>query len=117
MVSIGPRLRALREAAGMTQDDVSAASGMAVPNISRMESGTVDFRLSSLTRILDAMDLDIAFVPRDAPTSIRTVARRAEEGRARLDAVGLTPSNPGERLATRRRAGSDVSVEDRLTDG
>jgi transcriptional regulator with XRE-family HTH domain len=49
-------LRAARKAALMTQEDVAHKARMQVAVYSRIERGEVDPRLSSLTRIANAID-------------------------------------------------------------
>ena len=113
-VNLIERLRVEREAAGMTQASVSARSGIAVTNLSAIESGKIDVRLSTLTRLLDALDLKVQFVARTTPMTLEAVVVRAERGRVRLAAAGLSPSDPQERLAAKERRGIDVSVEREL---
>lgn len=110
------RLRVAREARGLTQRDVSRATGIAVPNLSTIESGEVDIRLSTLERILDALQLDVQLVPRGRRISLDQVIERAQQGRARLVAAGIAPSDPMQRLDAKERRGIDVSVERALLD-
>ena len=51
----GENLRAQREKLRLTQEDVSAASGLHVTAISRVESGVRDPRLSTVLRLADAL--------------------------------------------------------------
>lgn len=115
-MNIISRLRVAREEAGMTQADVSRASGIAVPNLSKIESGRVDIRLSTLNRVLDALELEIQFVPRRISVSLDGVADRSQQGREGLAEVGLTASCPQERLDAKRRQGRDVAVEQAILD-
>ena len=108
------QLRVAREAAGITQASVSARSGIAVTNLSTIEAGKVDVRLSTLKRLLDALDLEVQLVPRDTPMTLESAVVQSERGRARLAAAGLSPSNPHERLNAKERQGIDVSVEREL---
>ena len=113
-VKLASRLRLAREATGLTQSAVSQASGIAVPNLSKIESGKVDLRLSTLERLLDALGLDIQLVPRTTRVSIDGVVASSERGRARLVAAGLAASSPQERLDARQRRGIDITVEQTL---
>lgn len=113
-MSLPTRLRATREALGLTQEAVSRISGIAAPNLSKIENGGSDFRISTLMRILDAMNLDIEFVPRDAPISLQDVLAQSERGRERLDSAGIARSDPQARLNAKRARGLDVSVEQSL---
>lgn len=113
-MSLPARLRATREAIGLTQEAVSRISGIAAPNLSKIENGGSDIQISTLMRILDAMNLDIEFVPRDAPISLQDVLAQSERGRERLDSIGIAPSDPQARLNAKRARGLDVSVEQSL---
>ena len=113
-MSLPARLRATREALGLTQEAVSRSSGIAAPNLSKIESGRSDIQISTLMRILDAMNMDIEFVPRDAPISLRAVVAQSERGRERLNSAGIVQSDPQMRLDAKRARGVDVSVEQSL---
>ncbi|WKZ81766.1 MAG: helix-turn-helix transcriptional regulator [Acidimicrobiia bacterium] len=113
-MSLPARLRATREAIGLTQEAVSRISGIAAPNLSKIENGGSDIQISTLMRILDAMNLDIEFVPRDAPISLQDVIAQSERGRKRLNSKGIAPSDPQARLSAKRARGLDVSVEQSL---
>lgn len=108
------RLRATREALGLTQEAVSRISGIAAPNLSKIENGGSDIRISTLMRLLEAMGLDIEFVPRDASVPLQDVLARSDRGRRRLDAAGIAPSDPQTRLDAKRARRLDVSVEQSL---
>jgi transcriptional regulator with XRE-family HTH domain len=115
-MSLTDRLRVAREAAGMTQTSVSALSGIAVSNLSSIENGNRDVRLSTLTRLLDALDLEVRFVPRGVPMTLEAAISQSNRGRRQLADVGLSPSNPEERLNAKQRRGIDVSVERAVTE-
>jgi transcriptional regulator with XRE-family HTH domain len=53
--SFAQMIRRRREAAGLTLADVSAATGIAVPNLSRIESGRSAIRSDTLERIARAL--------------------------------------------------------------
>ena len=113
-MSLPSRLRATREALGLTQGAVARVSGIAAPNLSKFENGKSDIRISTLMRILEAMDLDVEFVSRDAPIPLRGALARSERGRERVGSTGVAPSDPGLRLDAKRARGRDVSVEQSL---
>ncbi|MFQ5517480.1 MAG: helix-turn-helix domain-containing protein [Acidimicrobiia bacterium] len=113
-MSLPARLRATREAIGLTQEAVSRISGIAAPNLSKIENGGSDIQVSTLMRILDAMNLDIEFVPRDAPISLRDVLAQSQRGRERLNSIGIAQSDPQARLNAKRARGLGVSVEQSL---
>jgi transcriptional regulator with XRE-family HTH domain len=113
-MSLPARLRATREALGLTQEAVSRISGIAAPNLSKIENGGSDIQVSTLMRILDAMNLDIEFVPRNAPISLQSVLAQSERGRERLASTEIGQSDPRTRLDAKRTRGVDVSVEQSL---
>jgi transcriptional regulator with XRE-family HTH domain len=53
----GKNVRAARHARGWTQEDLSAATGLAVVQISRVERGVREIRLTTLLRLLTALEL------------------------------------------------------------
>jgi transcriptional regulator with XRE-family HTH domain len=110
----GPQLRAAREARGLTQADVAMATGIAVPNLSRIESGDVDPRLGTVKRILDALGLELQLALKSEALTLDAVVAGAERGRARLLAAGLGESAPRKRVALKRARGVDVSAEEQL---
>lgn len=113
-MNLPARLRVAREAAGITQAEIAARSGIATSNISRIESGEVDLRISTLTRILEAMDLELEFTSQTAPLTLDDAPRSARRGRSRIAAAGWGPSDPHRRLDAKERRGLDVTVEREL---
>lgn len=77
--NVGQRFRALRKQAGKTQQEVAAAVGMRQEALSRFESGNgADFSLAKLLRLLQALEMNLAFVPatrRPTLTSVLTERR------------------------------------------
>jgi transcriptional regulator with XRE-family HTH domain len=53
----GNNVRQARHERGWTQEDLSAKTGLAVVQISRIERGKREIRLSTLIRLLDAFDM------------------------------------------------------------
>jgi transcriptional regulator with XRE-family HTH domain len=53
----GQNVRAARHARGWTQEDLSHASGLAVVQVSRIERGVREIRLTTLLRLLAALEL------------------------------------------------------------
>lgn len=53
----GQNVRAARHARGWTQEDLSHVSGLAVVQVSRIERGTREIRLTTLLRLLAALEL------------------------------------------------------------
>ncbi len=53
----GENVRRARHERGWTQEDLSARTGLAVVQISRIERGKREIRLTTLVRLLDAFDV------------------------------------------------------------
>lgn len=74
---IAERLRAARAASGLNQRELSALAGIPQAQISRIEAGAVDLRVSSLVALAHALDLELALVPRKAVPAVRALTREA----------------------------------------
>jgi HTH-type transcriptional regulator/antitoxin HipB len=64
-----------REAKGLSQRELSARTGVPQSHISKIESGNADIRLSSLTELARALDLEVKLVPRKALATVESVVR------------------------------------------
>ncbi|VAW09316.1 hypothetical protein MNBD_ACTINO02-1878 [hydrothermal vent metagenome] len=109
----GSLLRTCRASSRLTLADVSARCGVTVAQLSRIENGLVDPRLSTVLRILDAVGAtlgDIAF-PSPPTISIDMVLQRRVAGRRRIEQAGLGPSNVQARLERRDQSGVDSTSE------
>jgi transcriptional regulator with XRE-family HTH domain len=53
----GENVRRARHERGWTQEDLSARTGLAAVQISRIERGKREIRLTTLIRLLDALDM------------------------------------------------------------
>ncbi|MBV2182922.1 MAG: helix-turn-helix domain-containing protein [Rhizobium sp.] len=73
---IADRLREARETRQLSQRELSRLAGVPQAQISRIESNSVDLRLSSLLVIASALDLEIALVPRKAVPAIKSITRQ-----------------------------------------
>lgn len=56
----GARLKRIREAAGLTQEEVGDRCGMDLSAISRLERGERNPRLTTMLRLADALDVEPA---------------------------------------------------------
>ena len=110
-VTVGSLLRGEREARGWTLGDLAARSGIAAPNLSRLERGLADVRLSTLRRAANALGVDITLSPAGRPRQLAEVVREAARARERIIAAGLGESEPWARLARRELLGEQVAVE------
>jgi transcriptional regulator with XRE-family HTH domain len=54
----GSNVRKARLDRGWTQEDLSHASGLAVVQVSRIERGVREVRLTTLLRLLDALEVE-----------------------------------------------------------
>ena len=68
-------LKRAREKKGLSQRDLSARAGVPQSHISKIETGSVDLRISSLASIANALDLEIALVPRKAVPAVKSISR------------------------------------------
>ena len=63
----GERVRVARKERGWTQEDLSARTGLAVVQVSRVERGVREVRLTTILRLLAAFEAD----PNDLLKGIR----------------------------------------------
>lgn len=106
------RIRAAREGQGLTLAELSAQCNVAVPNLSRIERGLADPRISTVERIFAALGIRPWERERpDGPQSLETIRRRAARGGERLAAVNLASPSPRTRIARKAAAGEDVRAE------
>lgn len=78
IAAIANALKAARAQKGLSQRDLSARLGMPQSHISRIESGAVDLRLSSLIEMARHVDLEVMLVPRKHVIAVEAVARGAD---------------------------------------
>lgn len=74
---LAANLKAAREKKGLSQRALSALAGVPQSHISKIESGVVNLTLSSLTAIANALDLELALIPRKLAPAVRTITRSA----------------------------------------
>jgi transcriptional regulator with XRE-family HTH domain len=113
LLGTGSRIRALRHESGVTLAQLSRRCGVTAPQLSLIENGRVDARLSTLVRILDALGADLSDVVVAPPASISVEAAiaRRERGRGRVEDSGMGISDPEARLDRKDRLGEDTRVE------
>lgn len=80
---ISASLRRAREAKGISQRELSRLTGVPQGHISKIESGAVDIRVSSLIALARALDLEVTLVPRKAVPAVQSIARQSEGERRR----------------------------------
>lgn len=78
---IAHRLKALREDRGLSQRDVAALAGMSSPQLSKIESGTFDLRVSTVQALLRAMGATLSEISRPGTPEIsqKVMRKRAAE--------------------------------------
>jgi len=72
---IARTLKEARENKGLSQRALSKKAGVPQSHISKIESGAVDLRLSSLIELARALDLELALVPRKTVPAVRSIVR------------------------------------------
>jgi len=71
-------VRKERVARDLSQRDLSELTGVPQAQISRIESGQVDLRFSTLVALANALDLEVTLVPRRAMPAVKSVIGVAE---------------------------------------
>lgn len=71
-------LKAARQGKGLSQRGLGKLVGVPQSHISRIESGAVDLRLSSLVEIARALDLELTLVPRKSVTAVQSIVRSGQ---------------------------------------
>ena len=66
-------LKDARKRKGLSQRELSERSGVPQSHISRIESGAVDLRLSSLIELARTLDMELLTVPRKAVPAVRSI--------------------------------------------
>ena len=70
-------LREARQRKGLSQRELSARSGVPQSHISRIESGEVDLRVSSLVALARVLELELELVPKEAVPAVQSIVRRS----------------------------------------
>jgi transcriptional regulator with XRE-family HTH domain len=99
-ISIGPRMRALREAMGLSLRDLGERSGVSAPMLSQVERGETSPTLAVAAKIAAGLELTLSQLLRLDEGEHVAVSRAGE--RRRLERGGhrfeeLTPPLPGQR--------------------
>jgi len=79
---IAASLKDARKNKGLSQRALSARSGVPQSHISKIENNAVDLRLSSLSALAHALDLELAMIPRNAAPAVRSITRNTNSHRA-----------------------------------
>ncbi len=76
-------LKTARRKKTLSQRELSARTGVPQSHVSRIESGAVDMKLSSLVELARVLDLEVMLVPRKAVPAVQAVLQGTEEPSAR----------------------------------
>lgn len=82
---IARTIKAAREAKGLSQRALSEKAGVPQSHISRIESGAVDLRVSSLVELGRVLDLELMLVPRKATSAVQSIVRSSAESAPSVD--------------------------------
>ena len=101
-VVIGPRVRALREAMGLSLRDLTQRTGVSAPMLSQVERGETSPTLAVASRIAGGLELTLSQLLRLDEADGVTVVRRAERRGGGSQRAGhtyeiVTPPLPGQR--------------------
>src|SRR2546421_10048949 len=97
---VGPRVRALREAEGLSLRDLAERSGVSAPMLSQVERGETSPTLAVASRIASGLELKLSQLLRLDEDGAVTVVRRGERRKGPARGKGhsyeiLTPPLPG----------------------
>jgi transcriptional regulator with XRE-family HTH domain len=100
VIQVGPRIRLLREAAGLSLRDLAERSGVSAPMLSQVERSETSPTLSLAARIASGLDLRLSQLLRLDESGAVTVVTPEDRRRGGVDGHAyevLTPSLPGQR--------------------
>jgi XRE family transcriptional regulator, regulator of sulfur utilization len=100
IVAVGPRVRALREAGGMSLRDLAERSGVSAPMLSQVERGETSPTLQVAARIASGLQLRLSQLLRLDEAGSVSIVRRDERRAGGTDGHRyevLTPPLPGQR--------------------
>src|SRR6478672_1027709 len=102
ILSVGPRVKALREAMGLSLRDLAQRSGVSAPMLSQVERGETSPTLTVATRIAAGLDLRLSQLLRLDEDGAVTVVRRGGRRKGGNPRRGhrfevLTAARPGQR--------------------
>ncbi|RLQ22732.1 helix-turn-helix domain-containing protein [Seongchinamella sediminis] len=89
LIEISRTLKAAREGKGLSQRVLAKLAGVPQSHISKIENAGVDLRVSSLTEIARALDLELALVPRKTVPAVKSIVRSATSDIPSLTSLAL----------------------------
>jgi len=96
---IASMLRAAREAKALSQRELGKRSGVPQGHISKIESGVVDLRLSSLIELARVLELELTLVPRKSVPAVQSLVRSTWQGERVLAETGTAALKEVARLS------------------
>ncbi|HVL91439.1 MAG TPA: XRE family transcriptional regulator [Actinomycetota bacterium] len=99
---VGRRVRALREARGMSLRDLAGRSGVSAPMLSQVERGATSPTLAVASKIAAGLDLSLSQLLRLEEGDHVVVSRRSERRAVRMSGhryESVTPDLPGQRAS------------------
>ena len=113
VVKMYRQLRETRLEKGLTLSQLSAMTGIAQPNLSRIEAGKVDARYSTLARVARALGKELV-LSSPAVLTLAEVEARMADGARRLAERSIPSRDTEQRLEWKQARGLDTTVERRL---
>lgn len=109
----GAVLRTLRQRQRLSISQVHELTGVSRAQISKIETGKADPRVSTVAELLSCYGASFADIETTAPATVEmeTLLERGAVASKRLQEFGIGPSDPGSRLDRRAEMGEDVSAE------
>lgn len=110
---IAQRLKAAREAQGLSQRALAERSGLAQSHISQIESGSTEPGLSTLVDLARALDLEVMLIPRKRVAAVSSLASPQPRLPSRLDPHARREIERGEAIiaAITKDVGSTASLD------
>src|SRR4051794_15696832 len=101
-IHVGPRVKALREAMGLSLRDLAQRTGVSAPMLSQVERGETSPTLAVASRIAGGLELTLSQLLRLDEADGVSVVRRAERRGGGAERAGhtyeiVTPPLPGQR--------------------
>lgn len=85
IAQIAERLKKARHEKGLSQRALSERVGIPQSQISKIENGAVDMRLSTLVELARTLELELTLVPRKTLPAVQSVVRSSAPARMRVD--------------------------------
>lgn len=102
VVDISNSLKRAREDKGLSQRALANLSGVPQSHISKIESGAVDLRISSLVEIARALDMELKLVPRKGLSAVNSIIRSTQAKTQSKSMLGV--------MAKLQRAADELSA-------